>query len=285
MASTKLILVEGIPGSGKTTTAGFVARWLAARGIPTALFLEGNSDHPADFESIARLDEREFAALLARFPVQASLLKRAARVDGGDHFFRYRDLQDAHPHLPDMLFTALASYEIYELPAATFQRLLRRRWQQFAATAASGDTTYIFECAFLQNPLTMMLGRHDETPAAAGTLVLDLASIVQPLAPRWLYLDPGDVRATLASVAQTRPPEWLEFVIAYHTRQGHGRAQGWRGFDGLVCFYEMRRAVELALLPRLPFPGLLLHHMAWADRTWAENEERIASFLTPAFRA
>ena len=51
--TTKLILVEGLPGSGKTTTAVFVADWLKEHGMETAVFLEGSLDHPADFESVA----------------------------------------------------------------------------------------------------------------------------------------------------------------------------------------------------------------------------------------
>lgn len=173
---------------------------------------------------------------------------------------------------------ALARYEICELPAAKFRRLLRQRWQQFTLRAAAGQTVYLFECCFLQNPLTMMLGRHDEPLAVARAFVLELATIVQPLQPRWLYLHPGDARTTLDQAAQARPREWLEFVIAYHTQQGHGKAQGWQGFDGLVSFYEVRQALELALLPQLPFPGLLVNRTSWA-----EDRKRIAAFLDRTF--
>ena len=67
MVETKLILVEGLPGSGKTTTARFVADWLKQRGVETAVFLEGNLDHPADVESVSCLDEQEYANLKAQF--------------------------------------------------------------------------------------------------------------------------------------------------------------------------------------------------------------------------
>jgi hypothetical protein len=274
----KLILVEGLPGSGKTTTASFVAEWLGERGLETALFLEGDLDHPADFESVACLDPGEFANLLRQFPDQAQLLEKQAIREGSDYFFRYRHLRQTVPHLPETLLAALARYEIYELPAAKFRRLLRQRWQRFAASAEAGETIYLFECCFLQNPLTMMLGRHDEPVGVAQAFILELATIVQPLRPRWLYLHPGDARTTLTQAAQARPREWLDFVIAYHTQQGHGKAQGWQGFDGLVSFYEMRQALELALLPLLPFPGLLVNHTSLV-----EDRKRIAEFLIRTF--
>jgi thymidylate kinase len=51
--NTKLILIEGLPGSGKSTTAGMAAEILKQKGIETNLFLEGNLDHPADYDGVA----------------------------------------------------------------------------------------------------------------------------------------------------------------------------------------------------------------------------------------
>ncbi len=74
---TRLLLIEGIPGSGKTTTAQFAAGWLAEHGFKPRLFLEGNLDHPADFESAACLDEAEYTGLLRQFPTCHTLLETA----------------------------------------------------------------------------------------------------------------------------------------------------------------------------------------------------------------
>lgn len=277
---TKLILVEGLPGSGKTTTAVFIANWLQQQGRETAVFLEGNLDHPADFESVACLDAREYASLLARFPAEASFVQSQVIQDGDDHFFHYRALQQNYPDLAEALITSLAQYEIYELPVPKYQRLVRQRWQRFAEAAATGNPVYIFECCFLQNPLTKFLGRHDESVSAAESFVLELAAAVRGLRPCLIYLHPGAVRTTLTKIAGERPSAWLDFVIAYHTQQGHGKAQGWQGFDGLVQFYEMRQAIELALLPQLPFPGVLVQHSSQAA-----NQSQIADFLARIFPA
>lgn len=275
MVESKLILVEGLPGSGKTTTALFSGEWLARSGVETAVYLEGDLNHPADFESVACLDGREYEVIKSQFPAQTTFLEEQVILDGDDYFFRYRHIEQTYPHVPAALIAALASYEIYELSVEKYQRLVRNRWLQFAETAAQGKTIFIFECCFIQNPLTMMMGRHNETAADTQSFILELAEIVRPLSPRWLYLKPADIRSTLEQVAQQRPQAWLDFVIAYHTRQGHGRAKGWQGFEGLLNFYQMRQTVELALLPQLPFPGLLIPHT-----DWPQDQALITQFLS-----
>jgi energy-coupling factor transporter ATP-binding protein EcfA2 len=42
----KLVFVEGMPGSGKTTTAKHLAQWLPEQGIATRCFLEMADDNP-----------------------------------------------------------------------------------------------------------------------------------------------------------------------------------------------------------------------------------------------
>lgn len=45
---TRLIIVEGLPGSGKSTTAAMIAAELEARGRDVVCIDEGATDHPAD---------------------------------------------------------------------------------------------------------------------------------------------------------------------------------------------------------------------------------------------
>ena len=46
MAASRLILIEGMIGSGKTTTAEHLRDWLSARGEDVRAFHEGAADHP-----------------------------------------------------------------------------------------------------------------------------------------------------------------------------------------------------------------------------------------------
>jgi thymidylate kinase len=51
MIQTKLILIEGIAGSGKTTTARWIASELAEKDIKTNVVTEFSKNHPVNLES------------------------------------------------------------------------------------------------------------------------------------------------------------------------------------------------------------------------------------------
>jgi hypothetical protein len=275
---TRLVMIEGIPGSGKTTSAHFVANWL---GKDARLYEEGDLDHPADFESVACLDAQEYTALLGSYPSAAALLEQRVEQRRGDWFIGYRKLQNELDRqllagLPEGLIADLAKYEIYELPAERYCRLTAARWQDFAQAALQKPQTQIFECCFLQNPMTTLLARHNWPVRATGDFVLQLEKSILPLNPLLIYLDPADVRQTLQRAARSRPKEWLEFVIQYVTGQEWGKKNAQTGFDGMVAFYETRRNAEKEAFERLGIEKLWLEN---AGSDWAVTSRQIGEFL------
>jgi len=61
MINTKLIFVDGITGSGKSTTAHFIARQLEKNGIKAKWFYECEDIHPLRFVNVETSDENKFA--------------------------------------------------------------------------------------------------------------------------------------------------------------------------------------------------------------------------------
>lgn len=272
----KLILIEGIPGSGKTSTARFVCDWLAQQGQQPALFLEGDWDHPADYESVACLDESEYARLQRQFPAWVDFLSQHARQKNGEWFFSYRKIQrQDHAQVPEALFEALARFEIYDLPAEKHQRLMRQGWQNFAGRALTDQFTYVFECCFLQNPITTLLARHNLPEKAVYQHISNLAEMVRPLQPKLVYLAQANPRATLEKVHAERPPEWAEYVTWYLTSREYGQARGLQGFDGVIQFYTARQAFELEVLKTLPISSTVISDQA----TWETRYQELTTFL------
>lgn len=75
----RCLLVEGIPGTGKSTTAASAAAWLAARGVAARWHLEEDHAHPAMPRSLlVRWREPDFGARCA-----ASVARFAAAIPPG----------------------------------------------------------------------------------------------------------------------------------------------------------------------------------------------------------
>ncbi len=82
----KLVLIEGLPGFGKTTTAQLVHDILIDMNINTQLFLEGNLDHPADYDGVACFNDYEYQELLLDHAEFSDLL-RTHLMKQGNHYF------------------------------------------------------------------------------------------------------------------------------------------------------------------------------------------------------
>jgi hypothetical protein len=284
MPETKLILLEGVPGSGKSMAGAHLQIFLEQLGIPVRFWHEGDFDNPADFEGIARLNTSQYRNLIAHYPGLARLLEEQLTVRGDDHLIKYRKLQDLHlEQIPSRLIVELSGYDVYDgLPMKDYCRLALQRWQDFQASAAQSDEITILECCFLQNPLTVMLARHNADPDLAREQVEKISRIIESLMPLVLYLKPRDVRAALLHAREQRPREWADFVTWYLTGQAYGQAHRLEGYEGVIRFYEMRQKLEVDLLKELPVRSLVIEH---TGTEWDDRYREIMAFVSPYLRA
>ena len=251
----RLVLVEGVPGSGKSTTAQFIEAAGRARGLEVRNVGEGDPEHPADLDQVALLEDADLRRLDADLPAHAGTVRAAAEPHAGYWLVRDR----ARPSWPSDLREWLAGRDAYDgaIDPDLHARAIVESWRRFAGTPTGPDLT-VFEAVLLQNPICALVARFDRPASAVAAHVRQLAETVADLDPRLVYLDPGDPEPVLAGAAAERPAEWLDFVIRYHTGQGYGAAQGLDGFAGLVEFMRMRRNLELGLLHQLPLRSFVI---------------------------
>lgn len=279
-ARCKLIVVEGIPGSGKSSMASCARDWLAARGLPTHLYLEGNPDHPADYESVAYFTRPDWASFLAAYPGWRDWLEQNVVEKGDDLLIGY------HPsRLPDdeRLFTGLAQHDVYEiLQPETYRRLALDRWREFTAEAAKGHGIWIFECCLMQNPLAVLTLKHNRPVPETLAHIRRALTLLEPLQPALVYLSQCDPRRTLERAAAQRPPAWVEFLIDYTAAGGWAADNGVLGFDSVLAYYEQRQAAELAFLRTLSLPVRVVEE---TTPDYARAQQQVAELLSTLFES
>jgi hypothetical protein len=280
MTKSKLILLEGIPGSGKSSAGAYLQHFIEDRGNLVSFWREGNFDHPADFEGVACLTEAQYRDCLSRYSGITALLNKQLVIQGDDHLLWYRKLQHLHPEgIPQSFVDELSHYDVYDgLPMADYCRLALQRWHSFQRSAQDTDEITILECCFLQNPLTVMLARHDAEPQVAQQHIVQVADIIKSLNPYVIYFSPRNARAPLEHVRAERPKEWADFVIGYLTRQEYGKAHGLQGYEGVIQFYEMRQKLELAFLQGLPLGSQVIEH---SGDEWDRCHQEMIRFVEP----
>ncbi|MBE5798480.1 MAG: hypothetical protein E7321_00820 [Clostridiales bacterium] len=243
----RLFIVEGLPCSGKSTTSAFIAKALQPR--ESIRFVdEGTGDHPADYE---------FHAL-----APAGLVADESRIVPLAQF-------------SGELFDRLMPYKIYDsLPWETEMPLMLEKWRQFVSTVEA-QTTYVFNCVLLQNPMCETMMRFGFEEETSLSYIRQIADIIQPLNPMVIYLKNDDITDSVQRAAAHRLG-WLDAVIDYHVQGAYGRSIGAQGFDGYIACLRERQARELRILSRLPLQSLVLDN---PQRNWAAAQEMILAQL------
>ncbi|MCM3706100.1 hypothetical protein M3205_10145 [Cytobacillus firmus] len=259
---TKLILIEGLPGSGKSTTAELVHNILRKNGIEADVYYEGDLDHPADFESVAYFTNEEWHLLLEEF---SSFRERfAAKSISEDNGFLlpYKKLGS---DIPDAFYEIAFKHDIYELPFEQNIRLITQKWTRFARQAENSKKVHIFECCFIQNPITIGMIKYGAPQTKILDYVLALENSVKKLNPMLIYINQDNVDYSFKKAVKERPKSWSEGFINYYTQQVYGKQNHLSGEEGTIKVLKARRKAEEEILKRLSIRKAVINNSAYDE--------------------
>ena len=290
----RLLLVEGIPGSGKTTTAQSAARWLERAGVRVEVHCEGDPQ-PADLAWQWWLTPAEFEAVCRAHPGAEAELRRCAWVGAAGIAVAYTKVDEDRclGQWPEVQ-AAMQGREPFNgsIPADTFMGILAARWAEFGASEGSPDAAevVVFDGAFLQNTLVELMLFADRDATAITSDLRRLAESVARWRPLLLRLVPVDPAAALEAVGRERVdsaghPQWRDAAEAYTADTPWARARGLTAAPGaLLAYLTHRQQLEAEVLPRLPLEWVDLVTPVGTTTPWGSFEEQLTAALADLVR-
>ena len=245
----KLIIVEGLPCSGKSTTARYIARQLDMTFID-----EGTGDHPADYEFHAFLTDQQLEKFTS--DQREQIAQHTVKKSGGNIVYL--------GEFSGELFDKLLKYKIYDfLPWETERPVMLDKWREFADK--TDDSRYVFNCVLLQNPMCETMMRFGFDKLVSAGFISEICEIIKPFSPFVVYLKNSEVYESVRKASAERGEEWLNSVIDYHCNGEYGKSLGLTGFDGYISALEERQRRELDILSSLDISSIVLDD---AQKDW-----------------
>lgn len=237
----RLFITEGLPCSGKSTMARFIADLTGGR------FYDEGEPHPAECEFCAFIPDGAQGGFSAR---ELSALAACGEKQDGGLFVQLYGLHD------EALLQKALRFKVYdELEWNVERPVMLRRWQSFAQSA---QDVYVFNCVLLQNPMCETMMRFNMPQEQSLEYIRSICEIIAPLDPVAIYLRRSDPARDITAALPERGQDWLDGVTEYHCSGGYGRAHALHGFEGYIAALKERQRRELAILERLPVRSFII---------------------------
>ena len=248
----RLILVEGLPGTGKTTATAQLRDLLCAKGEPVVALFEGDDGIPCDFYEMAGIPAAEFDRFRALHP-DAAEADWAICLRTENYVYlrldRCRDFVAARFRKWDM-----GDERNRQVPVSHYIPCALERLDHWVEAQKASEETCIIDSGFLQNPINELLfrGASDEEVRAFILGMLERIALLHPLC---VYLKRESAQIAMAFARQAKGEGWASRVDAM--------LEEW----GCPTFFEHRFALELGLLPSIPHILCAINGDDWTDFT------------------
>lgn len=276
MTDSRLILLEGMPSTGKTTNSRFIQIQLERQGIETEWIHEVAMPHPVLFFDEVGLTHDEYRDFIKEHPTVADILDqisvvRKNTVSVNLNLIRWydKDLFDQNA------YQALLQFDVWKFPIERYELFALDKWNCFTEQVLYNESkVYIVDSAVFQYQIFRYLFENKPYEELQN-LVSQIEDIIKPLRPSLLFLYRENAEATIDYLEKDRGTAYLDNLYQRDRNQPYYRDKP----DGVESFKQFLRDYSV-LVNRLfnSFAGNKLS-LEISKGNWTELEEKMLSFL------
>ena len=248
---SKVLFVEGVPGSGKTTFSKRLELYFLNQGKHVFKYNEGDLN-PLDYAWCSKMNEKTFHEMLEKYSnLKDQILENTIKYE---HNYVTQYTKVKIDQTSKDFYQDFEPYEVYQSKdLQTIKQSHIQKWKDFSHQ--NDDAIYIFECVFFQNHLNELMLKFDVEYDDIVAYFTDLLEAIFPLQPTIIYLEPVNIRNQIDDVSNQRKTndpslykDWIDLVIEYLQKTNYAKEKNYLGYDGFIRYLSDRINIEKKLL-------------------------------------
>lgn len=206
----RIILLEGLPGTGKTTNSYRLFEQLVRNGRDVRWLHEVSQPHPTLFFSESCLTKEAYRLFTEKYPEAAGMLGSIAEVRAATVGIDYLTAARRMPGQEKAKwYQELLQYDAMDFPLERYEPAALEKWETFVNTALRNDTIYILDGSIFQYQIfTFLLNGADYRRLAK--FVRSIMNMLRPLRPALIYLYREKTGDSIAFMEKQRGMKNLE---------------------------------------------------------------------------
>lgn len=274
MVPSKLIFMEGLPSTGKSTNSGILLSQLNRNVINARWIHEVSRPHPTLFFYEACIEESEYHKLLEKYPSSEKLLTRLKTRRNQTIVFDLLEIEWNYFHLLDKeVVDEIKGYDVWNFSIDQYIDVALEKWEKFVEKQIQLDEVIILDSSIFQFQIyTFVLA---EVPfAKLETFINKIYEIVSPLNPSLVYLYRENTEDTIDYLIKDRGLSFLERIWERDREQPYYQNRP-AGAEGYKMFLNDYGKCAKSLYDTFPFSKLLLEI---SEGNWNEYVKELLKF-------
>jgi len=276
MIDTQLIMLEGMPSTGKTTNARFIHIQLERSNINAKWIHEVAMPHPVLFFDEVGFTHDEYDKFIKTFPKAADILNKIVVLKKSTVGIHLPEIEWYYKDgIGEDVYQALLKYDVWKFPLDEYKKFALEKWAHFTEKALKNpEEVYIIDSALFQFQIFTFLFKNMPY-GELQSFVNQIIDIIKPLNPCLIYLYRDIAEETIDYLEKDRGTSYLNYLWNRDKDQPYYIDKP-PGADSFKQFLRDYASMADMLYKSFPMDKLSLEI---SDGNWVCCEDEMLSFL------